>query len=248
MSPLHGPAVYSPAKCSGPLGRGEAVLVAGLGSRARRCCRRRAPTGRRPRWSARPPGARSRARGGAAGRAPASLRSAGDARAGPARRGSRRSSSGPAPRCRRRRSPSSTSSGRGRSSRRWWGRCGRAGGGASPRGRARRGRGPRASTRAAPARSSARGRPAAGARPPRRARRCRPRRSARGSCPVVVDGAHGGAQPHAFPEPPGHRVREALVAGGEPVAGVGLERGGVLEHVGAEPVALERRGDLDRGR
>ena len=63
----------------------------------------------------------------------------------------------------------------------------------------------------------------------------------------MVDGAHGRAQPHAVAETLGHGDREALVAGGEPVAGVGLERGGVLEHAGAEPVALEGRRDLDPG-
>ena len=43
-------------------------------------------------------------------------------------------------------------------------------------------------------------------------------------CLTVVDGAHGGAQPHAISETLGHGVSEALVAGGDPVCGVGLER------------------------
>ena len=61
----------------------------------------------------------------------------------------------------------------------------------------------------------------------------------------MVDGTDGRAQPHAVAEPLGHGEREALVAAGEPVAGQRLERGGVLEHAGRQPLGLEAGRDLD---
>ena len=61
----------------------------------------------------------------------------------------------------------------------------------------------------------------------------------------LVERADLDPQPHALPEPLGHRLREPLVAAGDPVAGQRLERGGVLEHLGIEPVSTERGGDLD---
>ena len=61
----------------------------------------------------------------------------------------------------------------------------------------------------------------------------------------LVQGPELHAQRHPVTEPRGHRLREPLVAAGDPVAGQRLERRGVREDLRTEPVRPERGGDLD---